>query len=77
MKKKNISQLRLKKTTVSKLDQAIKGGKDIQAVSIVPITLACPTIITCFTCNVYQCDSANCPTLDRINCPDSINICIA
>ncbi len=75
MKKKKLNQLSLKKTKIANFKNETKGGK--AAVSIVPISIPCPSIITCFTCDVYQCDSANCPTLDRINCPDSINICIA
>ncbi len=88
MKKKKLNQLNLKKTTIASFKNQAKGGKAIQPIDIsVSVTIpfcpsvpcgsitVCETITVCPTVNV--CESANCPSLDRINCPDSINICIA
>lgn len=69
MKKKKLDQLRLKKTTISKLDQRIRGG----AISIIPITI---TIVGCPTFDI-MCQSANCPSLNEVTCADSVRICIA
>ncbi|XLS29292.1 hypothetical protein ACJD0Z_00385 [Flavobacteriaceae bacterium M23B6Z8] len=69
MKKKKLDQLKLKKTTVSKLDQKVNGG----AASIIPITI---TIVGCPTFDIF-CQSAECPSLNEVTCADSINICIA
>ena len=73
MKKKKLSQLSLKKTKIANFKNQPKGGADIAP----PLTATiCSSIITCFSCNLV-CNSAECRTLNDINCADSINICNA
>jgi hypothetical protein len=69
MKKKKLDQLRLKKVTISKLDQKVKGGAKTVIIPVT-ITIECPTF------DIF-CQSSDCPSLNQVTCADSINICIA
>ncbi|WP_340064734.1 hypothetical protein [Ascidiimonas aurantiaca] len=71
MKKKKLNQLHLKKTIISRFTEGVKGGQPLGDQQLI-VTLQC-TIYCSINCPTLF----NCPTLDRINCPDSIRICVA